>query len=65
MFKKVEFSPSQPRRAKTRLFHGQGLNYLLCPAGRHPCLVCGAYAAVREYVKSPRTPLVAFFNFPS
>ena len=67
MVKKVAFSPSQPRRAKTRRFHGQGRR--MQGADRVPegatVVVSGAYTAVREHDNGPRTPLADFFNIPT
>ena len=54
-FKKVTFSPAQPRRAKTRRFHGQGLNCLLRPAGRDPC-ACQVPQGVTIVLRAERTP---------
>ena len=53
-FKKVTFSPAQPRRAKTPRFRGQGRS----PLDARSVLV------IREYGKRARTPLAAFFNRP-
>ena len=51
----VGFSPSQPRRAKTRFASGKAPGLMMR----------GAYTAVREHGKGPRTQLVAIFNTPT